>query len=67
MASSREVEIALNIIGTDFLSSIDKKALDDIRHEYFDPQSKHSDEFDDYATFFQTEGTPVYKNRQFSD
>ena len=40
MASSRDIAKALNIIGADFLSSSDKKALDDLIHEYFDPRGK---------------------------
>ena len=40
MASLRDVGKALNIIGADFLSSSDKKTLDDLIYEYFDLRSK---------------------------
>ena len=40
MASLRDVAKASNIIGADFLSSSDKKTLDDLIYEYFDPRSK---------------------------
>ena len=34
-ASSRDVAKALNIIGANFLTSSDKKALDDLIYKYF--------------------------------
>ena len=41
MVSSRDVVKSFNIVGVDFLTSSDKKALDDLIYEYFDPQSKY--------------------------